>query len=107
MRRNPGRVRPDAASQLQEGVLISLAATLDDVLLGDDLTHDYLPAARTIGVGKVPYLGHHDRWLGDLGRVRLLHDVGAVADAWRLHDVEWRSVCDDLLVSGSLTKAEA
>ena len=23
--------------------------------------------------------------------------VGAVADAWRLHDVEWRPVCDDLL----------
>jgi diaminohydroxyphosphoribosylaminopyrimidine deaminase/5-amino-6-(5-phosphoribosylamino)uracil reductase len=33
--------------------------------------------------------------------------VGAVADAWRLHDVEWRSVCDDLLLSGSLTKDEA
>ena len=30
--------------------------------------------------------------------------VGAVADAWRLHDVEWRPVCDDLLLSGSLTK---
>ena len=33
--------------------------------------------------------------------------VGAVADAWRLHDVEWRLVCDDLLLSGSLTKDEA
>jgi len=33
--------------------------------------------------------------------------VGAVADAWRLSDVEWRPVCDDLLLSGSLTKAEA
>jgi len=30
--------------------------------------------------------------------------VGAVADAWRLQDVEWRPVCDDLLLSGSLTK---
>jgi len=30
--------------------------------------------------------------------------VGALADAWRLHDVEWRPVCDDLLLSGSLTK---
>ena len=30
--------------------------------------------------------------------------VGAVADAWRLHDVEWRPVCDDLLLSGSLAK---
>ena len=30
--------------------------------------------------------------------------VGAVGDAWRLHDVEWRPVCDDLLLSGSLTK---
>jgi diaminohydroxyphosphoribosylaminopyrimidine deaminase/5-amino-6-(5-phosphoribosylamino)uracil reductase len=30
--------------------------------------------------------------------------VGAVADAWRLKDVEWRPVCDDLLLSGSLTK---
>jgi len=30
--------------------------------------------------------------------------VGAIADAWRLHDVEWRPVCDDLLLSGSLTK---
>jgi diaminohydroxyphosphoribosylaminopyrimidine deaminase/5-amino-6-(5-phosphoribosylamino)uracil reductase len=28
--------------------------------------------------------------------------VGAVADAWRLHDVEWRPVCDDLMLSGSL-----
>jgi diaminohydroxyphosphoribosylaminopyrimidine deaminase/5-amino-6-(5-phosphoribosylamino)uracil reductase len=33
--------------------------------------------------------------------------VGAVADAWRLHDVEWRAVCDDLLLSGSLTKGGA
>ena len=32
--------------------------------------------------------------------------VGAVADAWRLKDVEWRPVCDDLLLSGSLTKDE-
>jgi len=30
--------------------------------------------------------------------------VGALADAWRLHDIEWRPVCDDLLLSGSLTK---
>ncbi len=30
--------------------------------------------------------------------------VGAVADAWRLHDVEWRPVCDDLLISGRLAK---
>jgi diaminohydroxyphosphoribosylaminopyrimidine deaminase/5-amino-6-(5-phosphoribosylamino)uracil reductase len=28
--------------------------------------------------------------------------VDAVARAWRLHDVEWRRVCDDLLVSGRL-----
>jgi len=33
--------------------------------------------------------------------------VGAIAEAWRLHDVEWRPVCDDLLLSGSLTKDEA
>jgi diaminohydroxyphosphoribosylaminopyrimidine deaminase/5-amino-6-(5-phosphoribosylamino)uracil reductase len=30
--------------------------------------------------------------------------VGAVADAWRLRDVEWRPVCDDLLISGRLVK---
>jgi diaminohydroxyphosphoribosylaminopyrimidine deaminase/5-amino-6-(5-phosphoribosylamino)uracil reductase len=30
--------------------------------------------------------------------------VGVVADAWRLHDVEWRPVCDDLMLSGSLTQ---
>ena len=28
--------------------------------------------------------------------------VGSVADAWRLRDVEWRQVCDDLLLSGAL-----
>jgi len=28
--------------------------------------------------------------------------VGAVAKAWRLHDVEWRQVCDDIMLSGSL-----
>jgi len=33
--------------------------------------------------------------------------VGAIADAWRLHEVEWRSVGDDLLLSGSLIKDEA
>ena len=33
--------------------------------------------------------------------------VGVVADAWRLHDVEWRPVCDDLLLSGSLTQGGA
>ena len=29
--------------------------------------------------------------------------VDAIGEALRLHDVEWRSVCDDLLVSGALT----
>jgi len=33
--------------------------------------------------------------------------VGVVTDAWRLHDVEWRPVCDDLLLSGSLTQGGA
>jgi riboflavin biosynthesis pyrimidine reductase len=28
--------------------------------------------------------------------------VGSVAEAWRLRDVEWRQVCDDLLLSGTL-----
>lgn len=32
--------------------------------------------------------------------------VGAVAEAWRLRDVEWRPVCDDLLVSGWLAREE-
>jgi diaminohydroxyphosphoribosylaminopyrimidine deaminase/5-amino-6-(5-phosphoribosylamino)uracil reductase len=32
--------------------------------------------------------------------------VGAVSEAWRLHDVEWRRVCDDLLVEGWLTRSE-
>jgi diaminohydroxyphosphoribosylaminopyrimidine deaminase / 5-amino-6-(5-phosphoribosylamino)uracil reductase len=32
--------------------------------------------------------------------------VDTVAAAWRLHDVEWRPVCDDLLLSGSLTRSE-
>ena len=32
--------------------------------------------------------------------------VEAVAGAWRLHDVEWRMVCDDLLLSGSITRPE-
>ena len=30
--------------------------------------------------------------------------VDAIAEALRLHDVEWRSVCDDLLISGALTR---
>ena len=30
--------------------------------------------------------------------------VEQVADAWRLHDIEWRRVCDDLLLTGSLAK---
>ncbi len=29
--------------------------------------------------------------------------VDAVAEAWHLRDVEWRRVCDDLLLSGTLT----
>jgi len=33
--------------------------------------------------------------------------VDAVGRAWRLHDVEWRRVCDDLLLSGSLSSEEA
>ena len=32
--------------------------------------------------------------------------VDAVGRAWRLHDVEWRRVCDDLLLSGSLLTEE-
>ncbi len=30
--------------------------------------------------------------------------VDAVAGAWRLRDVEWRPVCDDLMLSGTLVK---
>ena len=30
--------------------------------------------------------------------------VDAIAEALRLHDVEWRSVCDDILISGALTR---
>jgi diaminohydroxyphosphoribosylaminopyrimidine deaminase / 5-amino-6-(5-phosphoribosylamino)uracil reductase len=33
--------------------------------------------------------------------------VGSVAEAWRLRDVEWRRVCDDLLLSGTLVREEA
>jgi diaminohydroxyphosphoribosylaminopyrimidine deaminase/5-amino-6-(5-phosphoribosylamino)uracil reductase len=33
--------------------------------------------------------------------------VGSIAEAWRLRDVEWRQVCDDLMFSGSLVPAEA
>ncbi len=29
--------------------------------------------------------------------------VGAIAEAWRLRDVQWRAVCDDLLLTGSLS----
>ena len=32
--------------------------------------------------------------------------VGSVADAWRLRDVEYRRVCDDLLVTGTLAPEE-
>ncbi len=32
--------------------------------------------------------------------------VDTVASAWRLHDVEWRRVCDDLLLSGKLRTEE-
>jgi diaminohydroxyphosphoribosylaminopyrimidine deaminase / 5-amino-6-(5-phosphoribosylamino)uracil reductase len=32
--------------------------------------------------------------------------VGSVSQAWRLHDVEWRTVCDDLLVEGWITQSE-
>jgi len=32
--------------------------------------------------------------------------VGSVADAWRLRDIEWRQVCDDLLLSGALVYGE-
>jgi diaminohydroxyphosphoribosylaminopyrimidine deaminase/5-amino-6-(5-phosphoribosylamino)uracil reductase len=30
--------------------------------------------------------------------------VNALAEAWRLRDVEWRQVCDDLMISGTLTR---
>ena len=33
--------------------------------------------------------------------------VDAVDHAWRLQDVEWRRVCDDLLLSGSLRRGES
>ncbi|OPZ47221.1 MAG: Riboflavin biosynthesis protein RibD [Actinobacteria bacterium ADurb.BinA094] len=33
--------------------------------------------------------------------------VAAVADAWRLRDVEWSRVCDDLVVSGALAREDA
>jgi diaminohydroxyphosphoribosylaminopyrimidine deaminase/5-amino-6-(5-phosphoribosylamino)uracil reductase len=32
--------------------------------------------------------------------------VGSVAEAWRLRDVEWRAVCDDLMLSGTLVTGE-
>jgi diaminohydroxyphosphoribosylaminopyrimidine deaminase / 5-amino-6-(5-phosphoribosylamino)uracil reductase len=30
--------------------------------------------------------------------------VGSVAEAWRLHDVEWRQICDDFVLSGRPVK---
>ena len=33
--------------------------------------------------------------------------VDTVDRAWRLHDVEWRRVCDDLLLTGRLSTEEA
>ena len=33
--------------------------------------------------------------------------VGAISEAWRLSGVEWRSVCDDLLLTGSLSTGKA
>ena len=30
--------------------------------------------------------------------------VSAVDGAWRLRDVQWRSVCDDLLLSGTVVR---
>jgi diaminohydroxyphosphoribosylaminopyrimidine deaminase/5-amino-6-(5-phosphoribosylamino)uracil reductase len=33
--------------------------------------------------------------------------VSAVAGAWRLRDVQWRTVCDDLLLSGAIVPKEA
>jgi hypothetical protein len=30
--------------------------------------------------------------------------VHAIDQAWRLTDVEWRPVCDDLLLSGAVVK---
>jgi diaminohydroxyphosphoribosylaminopyrimidine deaminase/5-amino-6-(5-phosphoribosylamino)uracil reductase len=32
--------------------------------------------------------------------------VGSMAEAWRLRDVEWRAVCDDLMLSGTLVTEE-
>jgi diaminohydroxyphosphoribosylaminopyrimidine deaminase / 5-amino-6-(5-phosphoribosylamino)uracil reductase len=32
--------------------------------------------------------------------------VSALAGAWRLKDVEWRPICDDLLVSGTVVRSE-
>jgi diaminohydroxyphosphoribosylaminopyrimidine deaminase/5-amino-6-(5-phosphoribosylamino)uracil reductase len=33
--------------------------------------------------------------------------VGSVAEAWRLRGVEWRAVCDDLLLTGTLVTRES
>ena len=33
--------------------------------------------------------------------------VGSIAEAWRLRDVQWRAVCDDLMLSGTLVTGES
>ena len=69
--------------------------TLAGALLAEDLIDRVLLFVAPLIVGR----GAPDRFAAPA--------VDAVAKAWRLRDMEWRRVCDDLLLSGSLTRGDA
>ena len=76
-------------------VLCEGGPTLAGALLADDLIDRVLLFVAPLIVGR----GAPDLFAAPA--------VRAVDHAWRLTDVEWRQVCDDLLLSGTIVKGGA
>ena len=93
-----GGLRAALAALAERGLLDILCEggpTLAGALLAEDLIDRVLLFVAPLIVGR----GAPDLFAAPA--------VDAVAKAWRLRDMEWRRVCDDLLLSGSLTRGDA
>ena len=76
-------------------ILCEGGPTLAGALLAEGLVDRLLLFVAPLVVGR----GAPDRFAAPA--------VGSIAEAWRLRDVQWRAVCDDLMLSGTLVTGES
>jgi riboflavin synthase len=103
----PETVRRTTLSERRPGDRLNLerALTLSSRLGG------HMVSGHVDGVGEVVAVTREDNALVVVVEApAAVSDIsvaqGSVAEAWRLRDVQWRAVCDDLMLSGTLVTGE-